>query len=124
MLPFSELFMWAGYLFRIIGAIALALAFVAWGRRIRHWSMGVLALSFLLSAGLNLVSAAMWSGRRASTSGPTYNEVFMLIQQFGGLGAGVLLCVGAVGLLMVAREFAIPGEDIGERPPATPPRST
>lgn len=87
------------------GYLVLALAILRLFRLTRHWSFGVLALAFLgttATTALRLLVAArpptvdMSEGLRAS-----YDQVMLL----GDMARTLLLFVGAVGLVLAAKQF-------------------
>jgi hypothetical protein len=122
---FNEVIIWGGFALRIAGNLLLALAFLMWCRRLRHWSMGVLALTFLMSAGLNALSLAMWSMRRTgSGSSAPLNDAWMFLQQIGGLATAALLMAGALGFLIAARQLSLVRDDEASPPPAPSPSAS
>ncbi len=122
---FGEIVMWGGSILRIVGYLVLALALLTWCQRLRHWSLGVLALTFLIFAGLNATSLVMWAAKIGS-SGPSsgLREAWMFLQQIASLAGNVLLVVGAFGFLLAAKQLLSVRDETDALPPTLPQQPT
>lgn len=119
-----ELWMWLAYLPHMAAYLVLSLAFMRWCRRTRHWSFGVLSLSFFGSACLSGLSLFLFAQRTASGGGGlgAFGSSVMFFQQLASMALNGLHLIGAVGLLLAAQQlFSSPGE-AGHEPAAPPPR--
>ncbi len=119
-----ELWMWLTFLPHIVAYFVLSLAFLRWCRRTRHWSFGVLALSFFGSASWSGFSMFLYAQRTVfggAGMGP-FGSTTMLFQQFASMALNGLHLIGAVGLLLAAQQLFSSRDEAGHEPAAPPPR--
>lgn len=89
--------------------VVVAIGLYLWWKRVRHWSLAVLALS-MVAPGVGYLAMCLWllfSSPQVGNDSPFLRGLEGELLYYGYWGVSILRVIGSVGLILAARGNAL-----------------